>query len=346
MKRIMIGRRVLAAIMFQAACGSYNGGGTVEASSAAAAAKAGIFSKVDIDCRYFIAGGVCAAVSHGITTPIDVVKTKMQAEPEVYKEGVRDAALSILKTEGPGALLGGLGPTVIGYGIEGAMKFGVYELMKPIVLAFLLPNGGSENEQSIVATAYILASVLAGGVASILLCPMESTRIRIVTDPAYAGLGLLRAFPKMCRESGFFSSFSGIHAMLAKQIPYTMAKQVSFDVVAGILYSIVTERAKNDAAQAAEDLKYVVSVSAAFVASLFACIFSQPGDMILTETYKQDNGRGIFGIVGNIYKTKGLPGFFTGTRARIMHVGAIITSQLVIYDVVKQALGLPATGSH
>jgi len=26
-----------------------------------------------LDYRYFVAGGTCAAISHGITTPIDVV---------------------------------------------------------------------------------------------------------------------------------------------------------------------------------------------------------------------------------------------------------------------------------
>lgn len=36
-----------------------------------------------LDYRYFVAGGVCAAYSHGITTPIDVIKTKMQADPKV-----------------------------------------------------------------------------------------------------------------------------------------------------------------------------------------------------------------------------------------------------------------------
>jgi solute carrier family 25 phosphate transporter 3 len=39
-------------------------------------------------------------------------------------------------------------------------------------------------------------------------------------------------------------------------------------------------------------------------------------------------------------------GFFVGTGARLVHVVSIITSQLMVYDVVKQALGLPATGSH
>jgi hypothetical protein len=33
------------------------------------------------------------------------------------------------------------------------------------------------------------------------------------------------------REDGFFALFAGLSAMLAKQIPYTMSKQVSFDII-------------------------------------------------------------------------------------------------------------------
>lgn len=95
-----------------------------------------------------------------------------------------------------------------------------------------------------------------------------------------------------------------------------------------------------------DDVKWMVSVTAAFIASIFACIFSQPGDMILTETYKGKSAAGFTGVVQSIFDKGGLPAFFTGTGARILHVGMIITSQLVIYDIVKQLLGLPATGSH
>lgn len=299
------------------------------ASAAANAAKS-------FDYRYFVAGGVCAATSHGITTPIDVVKTKMQAEPDVYNEGMASATMSILKSDGPSALLGGLGPTVIGYGIEGAMKFGIYEISKPIMTNLIGGESGSTT------LAYICASIIAGAVASILLCPMESARIRVVTDPEYKGMGLLQTLPKLINESGVFNLFAGIYAMLSKQIPYTMAKQVSFDIVATLLYGIL-----NGKDLKATDLKWVVSVLSAFVASIFACISSQPGDMILTETYKNSEGLSFFGVIQSIYKSKGgASGFFTGTGARIVHVSSIITSQLVIYDVVKQCLGLPATGSH
>eukprot|EP00554_Chaetoceros_debilis_P004003 CAMPEP_0194083368 /NCGR_PEP_ID=MMETSP0149-20130528/9085_1 /TAXON_ID=122233 /ORGANISM="Chaetoceros debilis, Strain MM31A-1" /LENGTH=322 /DNA_ID=CAMNT_0038765761 /DNA_START=26 /DNA_END=994 /DNA_ORIENTATION=+ len=296
---------------------------------AAAAANA---SKV-LDYRFFVAGGVCAATSHGITTPIDVVKTKMQAQPEVYNKGMSAATLSILKDEGPSALLGGLGPTVVGYGIEGAMKFGIYEIMKPIMADAFDGN---------TAIAYIFASIIAGGVASILLCPMESARIRVVTDQDYKGLGLIQCLARLIKEDSFASLFGGIFAMLSKQVPYTIGKQVSFDVVATFLYGIM---ANTDLK--ATDLKWFVSLLSAFVASIFACITSQPGDMILTETYKSSSGAGFFAVINDIYKTKGgASGFFTGVGARIIHVSSIITSQLVIYDIVKQALGLPATGSH
>lgn len=66
-----------------------SGTGTVhvvsaDAGVAAAAANSGLKATLkSLDYRYFVAGGVCAATSHGITCPIDVVKTKIQAEPEV-----------------------------------------------------------------------------------------------------------------------------------------------------------------------------------------------------------------------------------------------------------------------
>jgi solute carrier family 25 phosphate transporter 3 len=130
------------------------------------------------DIRYFISGGLCAALSHGVTTPIDVVKTRIQSEPEVFNEGLLSATRTIVAQNGVGALLGGLGPTVVGYGSEGAIKFGLYESLKPVFSQFLPADD--------VAVAYLAASVIAGAAASLLLCPMEHTRIRLVTEPTFA----------------------------------------------------------------------------------------------------------------------------------------------------------------
>jgi solute carrier family 25 phosphate transporter 3 len=288
------------------------------------------------DPRYFLSGGLCAAFSHGVTTPIDVVKTKIQADPETYNQGLLKSAAAILEKDGSQALLGGLVPTVIGYGLEGAVKFGLYESLKP-EMARLLPFDNP-------AFPYLVASVTAGAVAAFMLCPMESLRIRQVTDPNPSTSNadsLLTGLSRLVEESGVSSLFTGLSAMLSKQVPYTIGKQVSFDVFAMMLYA-----AAANANLGASDVKLEVSFGAAFLASIVATVLSHPGDVVLTATYKNSQSNGSFAeVVSNIYEMQGPKGFFSGITARFIHVGVIITSQLVLYDTVKQLLGLSATGT-
>jgi solute carrier family 25 phosphate transporter 3 len=125
----------------------------------------------------------------------------------------------------------------------------------------------------------------------------------------------------------------------------TMTKQVTFDIFAGMLYSAAAALH-----MAATSVKLEVEIGAAFLASILSCISSQPGDVILTDTYKskvgQEEHTKFTQVVSDIYTHQGFGGFFAGMTARFVHVGAIITSQLVLYDIIKQMLGLPATGSH
>jgi len=41
---------------------------------------------VDLYARFAFAGAVCCSVTHGALTPVDVVKTRIQLEPEVYNK--------------------------------------------------------------------------------------------------------------------------------------------------------------------------------------------------------------------------------------------------------------------
>ena len=120
-----------------------------------------------------------------------------------------------------------------------------------------------------------------------------------------------------------------------------MSKQVSFDVFAMILYNLA-DKAK----VSANDIKLVISLTSAFLASILACLSSQPGDMILTATYKNKSNMSLLEIINEIFKKHGLSGFFIGVQARMAHVISIITSQLVLYDIIKIAFELPASGSH
>jgi solute carrier family 25 phosphate transporter 3 len=83
----------------------------------------------------------------------------MQTSPERFSNSVFSAATDIVKNEGVSFLLAGLGPTIVGYGLEGALKFGFYETFK-IVLANFTPYR---------LLNYVLASVIAGAIASVVL---------------------------------------------------------------------------------------------------------------------------------------------------------------------------------
>ena len=257
----------------------------------------------------------------------------MQTNPEKYNKGVMSATKDIIASDGVMFLLAGLGPTVVGYGLEGALKFGCYESFKVIFKD--LTKSKFVN--------FLAASVIAGAVASIVLCPMEDTRIRMVGDASYANENLVSALVRIVKEDGVFKTFNGLNAMLSKQVPYTMTKQVSFDIISKIFYSLAATYLPD---VSKDRIKLPISVSSAFLTSIIACLGSQPGDMILTEYYKNHANKKFSEIISDIYNKHGIGGFFIGVVARLMHVSSIITSQLVIYDVVKIALGLHASGAH
>ena len=86
---------------------------------------------------YFVAGGICCSFSHAVAIPLDVVKTRQQTNKTMASFGMSEALKVIVKEDGPMALMQGAGPTIVGYTVQGAMKYGLYEALKPAIAAFL-----------------------------------------------------------------------------------------------------------------------------------------------------------------------------------------------------------------
>ena len=101
---------------------------------------------------------------------------------------------------------------------SGALKFGVYEVSKPLVVAAFSALSAKLKLKSGAGGAlpFILASIAA---ASLVLVPMESTRIRMVTDLSFEDVGLLSGLAQLVKESGLVQTLTvGMGAMLAKQV--------------------------------------------------------------------------------------------------------------------------------
>jgi len=71
---------------------------------------------------------------------------------------------------------------------------------------------------------YLGSAACAEFIADVFLCPLEATRIRLVSNPTYAP-SMASAMAKMAKEEGILGGFyAGFGPILFKQVPYTMAK--------------------------------------------------------------------------------------------------------------------------
>ncbi|EJT50563.1 phosphate carrier protein [Trichosporon asahii var. asahii CBS 8904] len=289
----------------------------------------------DLYARFALAGALGCAITHGALTPVDVVKTRIQLEPEVYNKGMINAFRQIVKNEGAGALLTGLGPTVAGYAVQGALKFGGYEFWKKQAIDYLGVKKASEHRQAV----YLGASGIAEFFADIALCPLEATRIRLVSQPSFAN-GLASGFLRIAREEGIGGFYAGFGPILFKQVPYTMAKFAVFEVAS----EKILQGLGRTKASLTQGEQTGLNLGAGLIAGMAAAVISQPADTLLSKINKTKGapGQSTTSRLIEMSKQLGVKGLFTGMGARLVMIGTLTAGQFLIYGDIKRMLN--ATG--
>ncbi|EKV04158.1 Mitochondrial phosphate carrier protein (Mir1), putative [Penicillium digitatum] len=290
-------------------------------------------SALNLYSRFAFAGAMCCAITHGAATPLDVVKTRIQLDPVTYNRGMLGGFRQVIQNEGAGALLTGFGPTAAGYFLQGAFKFGGYEFFKQQSINAL----GYETAKNNRTAVYLASAGAAEFIADIALCPLEATRIRLVSQPTFAS-GLLPAMTRILKEEGIGAFYSGFGPILFKQVPYTMAKFVVFEKVSEAILSNVNKETLSDGG------KTGINLGSGLIAGLAAAIISQPADTMLSKINKTPGapGEGTITRLVKISKELGIRGSFGGVGARLFMVGSITAGQFAIYGDIKRMLG--ATG--
>ncbi|CAI4217365.1 unnamed protein product [Parascedosporium putredinis] len=290
-------------------------------------------SGVALYSKFALAGALCCSITHGALTPVDVVKTRIQLDPVTYNKGMIGGFRQVIKNEGAAALLTGAGPTFAGYFLQGAFKFGGYEFFKKQHIDFL----GTETASKYRTGVYLASAAAAEFIADIALCPLEATRIRLVSEPTYAN-GLIGGFSKMLKNEGIGAFYAGFGPILFKQIPYTMTKFVVFEKVSESIFRIWPKQEMSDGLQTAANL------GSGLIAGFASAIVSQPADTMLSKINKTKGlpGEGTTARLIKISKELGVSGSFAGLPARLFMVGTLTAFQFAIYGDLKKALG--ATG--
>ena len=336
-----------------------------------------------VDWRYFIAGGAASCLSHGIAVPFDVVKTRIQlrsssesglqerlpssnlpssssnlgsrsqfltgvdAKAEGRQGGYLYEIQSLLQREGVSAFSVGVGETLAGYAVHGSLKYGLFQQFKPMVRSALdLQHNGDVNTLFVL----VIAGALAELIGSTALTPFEALRIRAVSSSASPSLKEGSRKKRRKEERSGVNLFKGLPAIIAKQVPFTMVQLSTFELLTSFLYSSLAAN-HIDVASSSID-KFAITATAAVIAATMSTLCSQPGDTVLCASNRSNlrdsslSALSVPDIVADIYRKDGVPGFFTGIQARLIHVMFMVVTQLLVYDYVKQLFGIAATGSH
>lgn len=279
-----------------------------------------------------ISGGIAACFTHFIMVPVDVVKTRMQLAPTSYRS-TGAAFRDIGAREGLRGLLLGLGPTNYGYLVQGMFKYGLYEYFKCNFAKAL----GQERAERHIHLLYLTAGMTAEAIADVFLTPFEAARIRIVSQPSYAGGGgTWGALRKITATEGIAGLYKGFIPLVMKQVPYTAVKLTVFEAVEEILYGRLFSRPRHELSS---PIQLGVTTVSGFVGGVVSAIASHPADTVLTKINVAKDG-GLWTVL----RQTGIGGIWAGIVPRMGMVGTLAALQLLVYDAAKVTLfGLPTS---
>ncbi|QKX59880.1 uncharacterized protein TRUGW13939_07022 [Talaromyces rugulosus] len=298
------------------------------------------FGKIDLySSRYFYActlGGIIACgPTHTAVTPLDLVKCRRQVDPSIYKSNV-SAWRSIFAKEGLRGVFFGWAPTLAGYSLQGAGKYGFYEVFKYWYGEQLFPN----TNRTLV---YLGASASAEFFADLALCPFEAIKVRMQTTlPPYAH-NLRDGWKKVVAQDGIGGLYKGLYPLWARQIPYTMTKFATFEEAVNLIYR--TLGGPKDSYSRLTQTG--VSFAGGYLAGILCAIVSHPADVMVSKlNAERKAGEGAMTAVSRIYSKIGFVGLWNGLPVRIAMLGTLTGFQWLIYDSFKVFCGLPTTGGH
>jgi solute carrier family 25 phosphate transporter 3 len=284
----------------------------------------------DLDLGTFrsfaMSGALSCAATHFTLTPLDVVKTKIQTDPENYPNAV--VAFQKLFKGGLKGLFSGWVPTTLGFFTIGGFSYSTTELFRRWCEDFAGPSA-SQLEVPII----LFSAAVSAFFGAFIIAPFETVRIRSVYQPDYAenALGVVK---RMNEEEGPSSFFSAVPAFALKDVPYCMAKFTVFDLSSSYLYNMYPV--------AREDLRLslYVSLVAGTLGGITAAIVSNPADASISEMKKSKSDISPPQAAMAIIDRGGPALLFSGLPVRMLYYSILVSLQFLLYDTVRFALGI------
>lgn len=270
-----------------------------------------------------LCGALCASSAHAVLTPIEFAKTRRQVNSDAKLESWTDAFT-------------GCDAVVVGHFLAGAAGFGLTAFLKTIFASpfsrFSL--GTPETGLLAPAVALVVASLCASTVATFVVAPFESARVKAMTAFPTQRLSLKEAWPTA--ELGTIA----LDALLVKDLSFAVVKFSCFDACLDLLYSTYPGLANTITTS------LFASLLAGSIAGIAAAVVSQPADAAFTRletatTPAADGDRptNVVDALTTVYRDNGIAnGLYAGALERAIFAGALLALEFGIYEALKAAL--------
>lgn len=267
-----------------------------------------------------------------LNSALDVVKCNIQVYPQRYT-GLLSGMRVIFREEGLSGLFKGGTPAALGYGCQGLLKFGLYEIFKDSFSTVV----GEENASRYKGVIYLAGAASAEFLADIALCPMEMLKVKMQTSLRDTfPTSLIPAWKHMrlqSTETRF--PFGSLVPLWSRNIPYTMVNFYTFETVMDMFYNHIFTKPKDS-----YDKRTQLSISllSGYISGMICAIVSHPADSIISLRCKVENKEK---SIATIIKETGLTRLMTiGLGTRILMLGTLTGLQWWFYDSFKYFMGI------
>ena len=283
----------------------------------------------------FFLGSIAGCIGATAVYPIDLVKTRMQAQKhKALYDNSLDCFKKILRKEGLKGLYSGLAAQLVGVAPEKAIKLTVNDLVRKI---------GTQEDGSITMNWEILAGMSAGACQVIFTNPLEIVKIRLqmqgntknLTKPGEIPIKHMSA-SQIVRQLGLRGLYKGASACLLRDVPFSA---IYFPTYANLKkYMFGFDPYDNTKKQKLSTWQLLVSGA---LAGAPAAFFTTPADVIKTRLQvvgkKNDiKYKGILDCGASILKQEGLSAFFKGSLARVFRSSPQFGFTLASYELLQR----------
>ncbi|CAI5757163.1 unnamed protein product [Candida verbasci] len=288
----------------------------------------------------FFLGSIAGCIGATAVYPIDLVKTRMQAQKhKALYDNSLDCFKKILRAEGFKGLYSGLGAQLVGVAPEKAIKLTVNDLVRKI---------GTDEHGKITMSWEILAGMSAGACQVIFTNPLEIVKIRLQMQGNTKNLTKSGEIPikhltasQIIKQLGLKGLYKGASACLLRDVPFSAIYFPTYANLKKVMFGFDPSD-QNSGKQKLSTWQLLVSGA---LAGAPAAFFTTPADVIKTRLQvagkKNDiKYKGIVDCGASILKNEGVSAFFKGSLARVFRSSPQFGFTLASYELLQNLFPL------